>query len=457
MKAVVLAGGKGTRLWPLSRINYPKQFVEFLDGKSLFQITLERVLNTFNPYDVFISSHQDYKFHIFNQIDSLRISQKEKDYLKRNLILEPKSKSTLPSVLTVLKYLEDKVADDELFFVFPSDHIIKPLNRFKACLKKAGKLASLGYLVTFGVKPTALKEGYGYILLKKRLRVGYLVDRFVEKPKGRRLHILLRKGALWNAGIFSFKKSVFIEEVKRYQLSLFRIYRKNFSSFLKEFSRMPSISIDYGIMEKTKKACVVKFNLRWSDLGNWESFWEFFKDRKSNATIGKGVFFDSQSCFSFSKERLIVGVGLKDTIIVEAPDTVLVLKKSLADRMKEVVKFLKEEKEVKDSLTVYRPWGYYTILKEAGNYKVKEIGIYPKKYISLQRHKFRSEHWNVVEGKIEVILKNKKINLKRNESIFVPKREKHRLYNPTNKIAKVIEVQIGTYLGEDDIERFDSY
>jgi len=459
MKAIVLAGGKGTRLWPLSRQNYPKQFVEFLEGKSLFQLTLQRLLNIFKARDIFIVSGKDYKFHIFNQIDALKIPKFKKERLKNNLVLEPQPKSTLASVLIVFKYLEEEIKN-ELFFVFPSDHIITPLNKFKSFLKKAIKLANYGYIVIFGIKPTSPKEGYGYIMIKEKFKEGYLIKRFVEKPKGNTLRNLLKKGAFWNAGIFCFRKDVFMEEVKKYQPSLFKIYENSFSSFLKKFYKLPSLSIDCAIIEKTKRAALVKFDLEWSDLGNWinlEEFFKYEKDKNKNIVLGKAKLFFSQNCFSFSKERLIAGIGLKNTIVVDASDAILILNKKFAQKIKEVINFLKKEKEIKDSLTIYRPWGYYTILKEANNYKVKEIGIYPKKYISLQTHKFRSEHWTVVEGKLEVVLENKKTVLKKNESIYVPKKKKHRLYNPTNKVAKVIEVQLGSYLGEDDIRRFDLY
>lgn len=460
MKAIILAGGTGTRLWPLSRENYPKQFVRFLDGKSLFQLSVERLLVIFSPEDIYIVSNDNYKFHIYNQIDSLGIKKSIRSTLKNNVLLEPASRGTLLSVLFVLKYLEgQKGMNDELFFVFPCDHFITPLGKFKRFMKKGEYLASLGYIVTFGVKPRHLKEAYGYIITKDKLAYGYRVDKFVEKPQGRKLKLLFEQGALWNAGIFSFKKTVFLEELQKFAPPLFDFYKKSISFFNRIFFRMPPSSIDYVIMQKTKRAALVEFNLNWFDLGSWDSFLEFFSSARGNIILGKGELPDSNNCFLYSKERLVVGLGLEDTIIVDSSDALLVMKKGYSDKVRKAVEILKSKdlKETKESTTVYRPWGYYTILKRADNYKVKEIGIYPQKSISLQTHRFRSEHWNIVEGRVKITLGHKQFTLRRNESLFVPRGEKHHLYNPTNKMVKIIETQIGNYLEEDDIRRFDVY
>ncbi len=458
--ALVLAGGKGSRLWPLSREDYPKQFVEFIEGKSLFQLTLERVRKFLSPVDIFVVTSWDYKFNVVNQIEAMKsLSNLEKRNLKRNVILEPTSKNTAPAVLLAIKLLEKRLDDDDILFVFSSDHIIEPQEKFIQSLLKAEKIASLGYLVIFGVKPTEENPGYGYIISGDRIKYGFRVKRFVEKPSSRMLKKLLRKGALWNSGMFAFRKNLFLEELKKSSPKMFEYYLLPKEVFLSKFFEIPEGSLDYLILERTKRAALVRLNAKWSDLGSWDSFFKYFSKRKGNFNIGEAKFFEAQNCFSFSYEKLISFLGTEDIVVVEDSDTILVMRKGFSQKVKDLIKLLKKEglPQVKYGRVVYRPWGYYIVLKEQANYKVKEIGIYPKKYISLQKHKYRSEHWNVVEGEIEVILQDKTIRVKKNQSFFVPKGVKHKIYNPKNKIAKAVEVQIGSYVGEDDIVRFDHY
>lgn len=460
--ALILTGGKGTRLWPLSRENHPKQFIEFKEGLSLFQLTIKRLLSAFPAKDIFIISQESYKFTIYNQIELLPgLKNNLRDSLKKNVIFEPAAKSTLPAVLLAIKQLEAtrNLKNNDLLYVFPSDHIIEPVSKFKPSLKNAGELAGKDKIVVFGVTLAFPQKGYGYVMAKKPCSPGFLVERFVEKPALKEVKKMLARGALCNAGIFCFSKKAFLEELRALRPDIFRYYTFGFRDFLKKFKNIPAISIDYGIMQRTKKAALVNFRLKWTDLGSWDTFLKFYSRGEDNFKIGRAEFVESKGCFTYSKNRLLCLVGLRDVLAIDSPDALLLVKKGYSDKVRQLVSLIDKKGylQSKDSSTVYRPWGYYTVLHEEKGYKVKEIGIYPKKSISLQKHKYRSEHWNVVEGEVEVFMHGRKVTVHKNQGLFVPRNTRHQVSNATNKMVKIIEVQIGSYLGEDDIRRFSDY
>ncbi|MDP8259962.1 MAG: mannose-1-phosphate guanylyltransferase/mannose-6-phosphate isomerase [Candidatus Gygaella obscura] len=460
--ALVLAGGKGARLWPLSRANYPKQFIDFINEQSLFQLTIIRLLSFFKASDIYFISQDDYEFTIKNQIDQIKgLDSIKKKTLKNNLIFEPCAKNTLAAISLGIRHIQEhkNLAEKDLFYVFPSDHVIEPAFKFKKALKQAIDTAGKDKIVIFGIKPKSPKQGYGYVLTRGRFDKGYLVERFVEKPSLSKAKALLKKNAYWNSGIFCFNKNHFLKELQKNAPKLHRLYKCSLKKMQQDFDKLESISIDYAIMQKSKDIVLVRFDLNWSDLGSWDSFIEFYKKDKGNVSIGRAEFIDSRGCFARSDKRLISFVGINDAIVVDSSDVVLIVKKGYSDKVKELTSQVEKKglTHFKDSLTVHRPWGYYTVLHEEPHYKVKEIGIYPKKAISLQTHKYRSEHWNVVEGELIVFVAGKKKKIRLNQSVFVSKSTKHKVYNPGKKISKIIEVQIGTYVGEDDIKRFDKY
>ncbi len=460
--ALILAGGKGTRLWPLSRANHPKQFIDFINGQSLFQLTITRLLGFFKASDIYFITQSDYEFTVKNQIDQIKgLNSLKKKVLKNNLVFEPSSKNTLAAITLGMRYIQqhNRLSDKDLFYVFASDHVIEPINKFKQALKQAQDIAIQDKIVIFGVKPKYPKQGYGYVLVKDKFANGYLVEKFVEKPSLTRAKQLLKKHAYWNAGIFCFNKKHFIKELQKNSPKLYRLYKTSLKKMQQDFKRLESISIDYAIMQKTKDIALVKFDLNWSDLGSWDSFIEFYKKDKGNVSIGKAEFINSKGCFARSEKRLISFVGINDVIAIDSSDALLIVKKGNSDKVKELTMQVERKglTHSKESLTVHRPWGYYTVLHEQKHYKVKEIGIYPKKAISLQTHKYRSEHWNVVEGELIVFINRKRKKVIRNQSVFVGKNTKHKVYNPGKKTSRIIEVQIGSYVGEDDIKRFDKY
>jgi len=460
--ALILAGGKGTRLWPLSRENFPKQFVEFKDGRSLFQMSIIRLLPLFLSKDIFIITQDNYKFTVYNQIDLIaELNRQAKNALKQNVILEAEPKNTLPAIFYALRYIDEKLrlSDSDLLYVFPSDHMIEPIAKFAQAMRKAQAPAAAGRLVVFGVAPTHPKEGYGYILVKNTKGNAMPVDKFVEKPLLDVAEKLLSLGAYWNAGIFCFSKRGFLSELAAYQPGMHKYYGLPYRDFLRAFSEVPKMSVDYGIMQKTKKAALVRFDLRWSDLGSWDSILQYYSGKESNFNIGKAEFLDSSGCFSYSGKRLMCMVGLKDVMAIDSSDSVLLIKKGYSDKVRDLVALIEKKglTHSKDGLTVSRPWGYYTILHEEKDYKVKEIGVYPGKSLSLQRHKYRSEHWNVVEGRLRAQVGGRLIIARRNESVFVPRNQKHKISNPTKTTVKIIEVQIGPRVEEGDIQRFDEY
>ncbi|KAF0126453.1 MAG: mannose-1-phosphate guanylyltransferase / mannose-6-phosphate isomerase [Elusimicrobia bacterium] len=455
MKAVILAGGSGTRLWPVSRYGLPKQFIKLNGGKSLLCQTVERLAAVVPLKDIFVITNEDYRFHVQEDLRSVSPS------IADNVILEPVGRNTAPAIALVIKYCQEKLkcGKDEVIFICPSDHIIEPVEKFAAYAGQAETAAKAGGIVTFGIKPSRPETGYGYIRKGSSQGGGvFKVARFAEKPDLKTAGGYLKAGDYyWNSGMFSFTIGTMLSEFKAYAPEISRRMGASFAKMVSEFKSMPAISIDYAVMEKSRRAAVLPMTILWSDVGSWDSLHEVVKpDASGNVNIGDVLDLDTRNTTVYGGKRLISVVGVKDLIIIDTEDALLVVKKGQAQRVKEVVDQLKERKrkEVVEHTTTYRPWGSYTVLEEGPRYKIKRIVVKPNQKLSHQLHYHRSEHWIIVKGTAKVTIGKKVSMVHENESTYVPKSTSHRLENPGRVPLEMIEVQNGEYTGEDDIVRF---
>lgn len=455
MKAVILAGGSGTRLWPVSRYGLPKQFIKLNGGKSLLCQTVERLAAVVPLKDIFVITNEDYRFHV--QEDLRSVSPDIAD----NVILEPVGRNTAPAIALVIKYCQEKLkcGKDEVVFICPSDHIIEPVEKFAQYAMQAEAAAHDGAIVTFGIKPSRPETGYGYIRKGGSQGGGvFKVARFAEKPDLKTAEKYFRAGDYyWNSGMFSFTIGTMLAEFRAYAPEISRRMGAKLAKMISDFRNMPSISIDYAVMEKSKRAAVLPMSILWSDVGSWDSLHEVVKPNAAgNVNIGDVLDLDTRNTTVYGGKRLISAVGVKDLIIIDTEDALLVVKKGQAQRVKEVVDLLKarKRKEVVEHTTTYRPWGAYTILEEGPRYKIKRIVVKPNQKLSHQLHYHRSEHWIIVKGTARVTIGKKVSMVHENESTYVPKSTSHRLENPGRVPLEMIEVQNGEYTGEDDIIRF---
>lgn len=464
MKSIILAGGSGTRLYPLSRKKFPKQFLSIVDNKSLFQKTIERNLKAVNNIDdIIIITNSDYQFHIKNQLKELGI----KNF--KNIILEPVGRNTAPATVLAVKYALDKlnVDENEVLFISPSDHIISPDEKFAQYVKKAEYFAKKEYIVTFGLNPTKPETGYGYIEVQEPMEEAFKVKQFHEKPDLETAQKYIMSGNYyWNSGMFAFSIKTILEEFEKHNPEIFNYIKdKTFDEILANFQQMPDISIDYAVMEKTDKAVVLPLYLTWSDVGSWDSVYEVLdKDENKNVKVGNVIDIDTKNSLIVGNKRLIATIGIEDLMVIETPDVIVIAKKGEGQKIKDIVSILKKNPQTKELTefhkTVYRPWGSYIELEKGDRYRIKRITVEQGEMLSLQMHHHRSEHWVVVKGIAKVILENiegeiKEIFVYENESIFVPKITKHRLINPGKVPLEIIEVQVGEYVEEDDIVRFE--
>ena len=468
---IILCGGKGTRLWPLSRESYPKQFLSLYgeSDKSLLQQTQLRILGIEKIDEPIIICNEEHRFLVAEQMRNIGIKPQA-------IILEPLGRNTAPAIaLGAIKSLEGGKKDN-LLLVLSADHIIRDTSIFKKVLEKSFEYAKNGDLVTFGIIPNYAETGYGYIeselTLDKGKTEGSRIKKFIEKPNQELANKLIKsKKYTWNSGMFVFKATKIIEELEKYAPLIVKQCRKSISNSIHDldfiridknsFSESPNIGIDIAVMEKTEFGLVIPLDAGWSDIGSWKSLWENEKkDTLGNVIKGKVINMESRDSYIKSENRLLVTLGIKDLIIVETADATLVSNKSHTEKLKLIVNELQEKGYKEGSLhkKIYRPWGSYTSLIDSENWLVKKIEVNQGSKLSLQMHNHRAEHWVVVSGTAQIEINEKKFLLQENQSTFIPLGAKHRLTNPGEKILTIIEIQSGDYIGEDDIVRFkDEY
>lgn len=468
---VILCGGTGSRLWPLSRSAYPKQFVTLTGSESLFQQAVMRVsqLRTidFNINDTLVVTNEEHRFIALEQLQQL-------DDTSAKLFLEPIGRNTAPA-LTMAAMLAEQDDKDPILVVTPSDQIIRDSDPFLQALDSCIKAANEDSIVIMGIVPNKAETGYGYI--KHDVKVGnfneFNVKQFTEKPTLEKAEQYVKsKDYLWNSGIFVVRASIWLNAIKSLRLDIFEATLNAFKThttdnqFIRSdqenFSKIPSESIDYAVIEKCNATGiplkVVPLDAGWNDLGSWDSLWSFEdKNEKGNVTYGDVVIEDTKDSLIHSTHRLVGAVGVENIIIVETADAVLVANRKNSQGVKAVVAKLDKEKRIEgiSHLKVHRPWGWYMTIDEGKNFKVKRIQVNPGASLSLQKHSKRAEHWVVVKGTAKVESGDKEIVLTENESTFIPLGELHRLSNPKKTPLEIIEVQSGEYLGEDDIERIE--
>lgn len=458
---VILSGGSGSRLWPLSRKLLPKQFLPLSDSDhSLFQETILR-LKELNTQPPLVICNDDHRFMVAEHL-------REIDEQKGRIVLEPEGKNTAPAVALAAHLIEDK---NDIMAVLPSDHQIKDPAAFREGLLTAANFAAKDFLVTFGVIPNKPETGYGYIKAGAEIEDSkvFNVQQFVEKPDSETAEKFLEEGHYyWNSGMFVFTAKAFLKELKAYAPDIYQQTKLAAESkstdldFVRvdaaTFAACPADSIDYAVMEHTKSAVVVPTACEWTDLGSWASMWDAHeKDANGNAFIGDVLSADTKNSIVHSQNRLVVTVGMDNCVVVDTQDAVLVAHKDDAQKVKDIVNTLTEgqRSEVEYHQRVYRPWGYYENLIESDLYKVKRIMVHPGASLSLQLHHQRAEHWVVVKGTAEVTNGDDVLTLTENQSTYIPVETKHRLRNTSTEALFLIEVQCGDYLGEDDIVRYE--
>ncbi|MEE4217458.1 MAG: mannose-1-phosphate guanylyltransferase/mannose-6-phosphate isomerase [Xanthomonadales bacterium] len=463
---VILSGGSGSRLWPVSRRAHPKPFMQLVDGESMAEKTYRRAVRIAGEQPVLTVTSRDYYFYTRDLYAGIAGCETEFPFL-----LEPMGRNTAPAIALAAHCVAGRHGRDAVMLVMPADHVIRDEDVFEAAAREACLLARRHYLVTFGVHPTHPETGYGYIRKGARLAnsKGFDVAAFVEKPDLATAKAYLDSGEYdWNSGMFCFTAGAFLDALQRFAPEVADAAVTCFGMIdtaavameipREAFSRSPSISIDYAVMEKADNCAVVAGDFGWSDIGTWRAMAELYEsDEAGNRVLGKAVLVESRNCFVQGDKRLVAAVGVENLVIVDTGDAVLVADRDKAQDVKDVVDQLSDLKHEAAVFhkTVYRPWGRYSVLEDEEDCKVRRLVIKPGQVLSLQMHERRSEHWTVISGAAKARVGDKEFLLRANESTYIPAGTPHRLENPGQEDVHLIEVQTGDYFGLDDIVRYE--
>jgi len=460
---LIMSGGSGTRLWPMSREFYPKQFHHLLGDDTMLQQTVQRLEGLCAPEQLIVIGNREHRFMITGQLEEI-------GWQDANVLLEPVGRNTAPAV-AMAAFAALEISADATLLVLAADHVIRDVEEFRETVRSMLPLAESGKLITFGIPANRPDTGFGYIHCGEKIAErAFNVDAFIEKPDSQRAAEYVAAGDyFWNSGMFLFQAKTYLDELKRWQPEILNCCRvawedrekhfHGFQAFDKEsFGRCPAMSIDYAVMEQTENAVMAPLDAGWNDVGSWSALHhELGQDEKGNASKGDVLMQDTHGCLLYAHDRLLVASGLKNIVIVETSDAVLVADRSQSHEIGVLAKQLQKEGRTEASLhrCAHRPWGSYTVLEKSAGHQVKRLSLKPGAVLSLQRHKFRAEHWVVVKGQASIVHGEDKILLNENESTFIPAGMIHQLANHTDEVLEVIEVQTGTYLEEDDIERLD--